>query len=125
MTERDDTDAAVRRWIDGYLSAWSSNDPDQIRALFTPDADYRTEPWTPPVQGVDQIVAMWLERKDEPGAFAFTWDVAGLDGSRAFVQARTEYRDGRTYRNLWVIDFDDAGRARSFTEWWMDESVPS
>lgn len=125
MTERIDTDAAVRRWMDGYLTAWTSNEPDDIRALFTPDAEYRTEPWSSPMQGVDQIVAGWVERKDEPDTFAFAWDVAGIDGSRAFVQAQTDYRDGRTYSNLWVIDLDDTGRARSFTEWWMDQSSPS
>ncbi len=125
MTERSATEADVRDWMAGYIAAWEGNDPDRIRALFAPDAEYRTEPWTDPWQGHEEIVAGWLERSDQAGDFTFTWDVAGIDGDRAFVQGRTVYRDGRTYRNLWVIDLAPDGRARGYTEWWMDESSPS
>jgi uncharacterized protein (TIGR02246 family) len=46
----------VATWIDGYVRAWNTNDPDDIRALFTPDAGYYTEPFRPPWRGRDQIV---------------------------------------------------------------------
>lgn len=34
----------VQRWLDRYLIAWQSNDPDDIRALFTEDATYAGGP---------------------------------------------------------------------------------
>jgi len=70
-------------------------------------------------------VTEWLTRRDEPDTFAFTWDLAGVDGATAFVQGETRYTSGTVYSNLWVIRFGDDGRASSFTEWWMDQSDPS
>jgi hypothetical protein len=124
--KREETDAAARRWIEGYLRAWESNEPDDIRALFTEDAEYRDDPWTVPSVGHDAIIASWLQRRDEPGSFAFEWDVAAVDGHLVAVQGVTTYDRGTVYSNLWMITLDDSGRkARSFTEWWMDQANPS
>ena len=125
MTERNTTDAAARRWVEAYENAWKTNEPDDIRALFTDDAAYFTQPWGEPWAGADAIVAGWLGVRDEPGTYGFEWEIAGVDGDRVFVDARTDYSpnedlpDGRIYRNLWVVDLDEDGRARSFTEWYM------
>ncbi|MNL36530.1 SnoaL-like domain protein [compost metagenome] len=125
MTDRNTTEAAARRWVAAYEKAWKTNEPDDIRALFTEDAVYFTEPWGEPWAGADAIVAGWLEARDEPGTYAFEWEIAGVDGERVFVDARTDYAaaqeqpEGRVYRNLWVIDLDADGRARAFTEWYM------
>lgn len=32
-------------WVDGYVRAWASNDPDDIGRLFTDDATYYTAPF--------------------------------------------------------------------------------
>jgi len=37
----------VQRWLDGYLVARRTNDPDDIRALFTEDASYAGGPFDP------------------------------------------------------------------------------
>lgn len=111
----------VQRWIDGYVTAWNSNEPADIRALFTDDATYLTAPFREPWRGPDDIVTKWLERKDEPGDTSFTWEQIGEDGDRAFVQGVTVY-ERATFSNLWVIDFAPNGRAVAFTEWWMDQS---
>jgi nuclear transport factor 2 (NTF2) superfamily protein len=115
MVDRD----TVARWLDGYLRAWDSNDPADIGALFSADADYRFEPWEEPVRGREAIVAAWRDRADAPGDHRFDSEVIALDGDLAVVQGHTEYDDGRVYENLWVIRFDDDGAARSFTEWYM------
>lgn len=126
MTDREMTDAAARAWVDGYLTAWASNDEADIRALFAPDAEYRYHPWDEPVHGADAIVAAWLDGRDEAGSYTFEWNVVGVDGDRAFVQGVTAYTpgsrgEGRTYSNLWVLDLSPDGRARSFTEWYMTQ----
>lgn len=119
------SDAVVRDWMQGYLRAWTSNDPADILALFTEDAVYRTDPWTPGAAGHDGIVGLWLQHRDEPGTWEFEWDVLALADDRAFVQGETRYDDGTTYSNLWVIRFAPDGRATEFTEWWMDQADPS
>jgi ketosteroid isomerase-like protein len=114
----------VVEWVEGYLRAWTSNDPDDIGSLFTDEAEYRTAPDAEPRRGRAAIVAGWLEDRDEPGDATFSFEVIGFSGSRGFVQGVTTYRadperPSRTYDNLWVIDLDDEGRATSFTEWYM------
>ncbi|WP_426517717.1 nuclear transport factor 2 family protein [Diaminobutyricibacter sp. McL0618] len=113
---------ATATWIEGYRRAWESNDPDDIRALFTENAQYRTEPFADPWIGHLEIVEGWLDAQDEPGAADFAWRVLGHDGSLAFVEGVTEYHAGATYSNLWVIRLEPDGRASEFTEWWMDQT---
>ena len=53
----------ARSWMEKYITAWTTNGPDDIRALFTEDAVYATrphdrDPWT----GREQIVDRWLAR---------------------------------------------------------------
>lgn len=107
-----------------YVTAWDSNDPAAVAGLFTDDADSLHYPWAVPAHGTDAIVERWLSSADEPGDHRFSWQEIGVDGDRHFVQGRTAYADGRTYENLWIVDLDDDGRARRFTEWYMESSKP-
>jgi hypothetical protein len=117
--------SGLAEWIARYRTAWNTNDPDDIRALFTPDADYRTEPFSPPWHGYDEIVEGWLEAQDAPESTTFAWQVLRapdpyFPDDLALVQATTSYADGPTYSNLWLIRLAPDGRAREFTEWWME-----
>lgn len=118
----DDQARRLHGWVDGYLQAWSSNDPAVIGALFTEDAAYYTEPHSPPWRGRDEIVLRWLDRKDEPGETEFRWHPLAIGSYVAVVQGETVYRSPpRTYSNLWVIRLDAEGRCSEFTEWWMQQ----
>jgi ketosteroid isomerase-like protein len=122
MTESDDLTA----WMDRYRAAWTSNAAEDIRGLFTEDAEYLYNPWDPPVRGADPIVSSWLESQDAPADWTFEWHPVARDGRTAVIEGRTVYLDGRSYRNLWVIVLEDDGRASRFTEWYMKEpSEPS
>jgi ketosteroid isomerase-like protein len=118
----------ITDWMNGYLRAWDSNAPDDIRALFTDDAEYLTAPFVDPRVGVDAIVSGWIEDQDQPGDYTFSWSELALDGDLAFVTGDTLYSDGRRYANLWIIRFAPDGRATSYTEWYMrhpSAEVPS
>lgn len=112
---------SLRRWTEGYVGAWASNDPADIRALFTEDARYLTEPHAEPWTGHDEIVREWLDRKDEPGDYTFRFEILAQDGDLGFVRGWTTYpgEDPREYHNLWVIRLEDDGRASEYTEWWV------
>jgi uncharacterized protein (TIGR02246 family) len=120
MTENMNRDT-VERWIEGYRQAWESNEPREIRDLFTEDAEYFTVPWQEPWRGHDGIVEGWLESRDEPGDTTFVWEVVAVDGNTAVLRAVTDYVAERTYHNVWVIRFAADGRAAEFTEWYMKE----
>lgn len=107
-------------WINGYVRAWNTNDPADIGALFTGDAEYYTAPYRPPWRGRDQIVRDWLARADQPGETSFEWRPVVVTEDVSVVEGITRYPK-ETFRNLWVIRLDGDGRCREFTEWWMEE----
>jgi ketosteroid isomerase-like protein len=111
----------VNSWMDKYERAWTSNEPDDIRALFTEDAVYNDRPNTgKPWNGHQEIVDGWNDAGDQPHDWTFEWTLQGQDGDTAFVPGVTTYLNGDpTYDNLWVIRFAEDGRAREFTEWYM------
>lgn len=113
----------VTRWVDLYRTAWESNLPDDIRAVFTEDAVYRSRPHDPePATGVDAIVEGWLEEQDPPGSTTFQWHPIAVEGDVAVIQCVTGYPAGPkagTYDNLWVVRLSRDGRASEFTDWWI------
>lgn len=130
MWDRDAAAADADDWMARYVRAWGTNDPDDIRSLFTEDAEYRDGPSTPPWIGHDAIIAGWLGQKDDPGTWSFTYELTAIDRDVAVVRGRTSYPEAtekaRRYDNLMVIRFAPGGRARSFTDWFVipDEVPP-
>ena len=118
------TDAgSVTVWIEAYVRAWNSNNPAEIGALFTDDAEYYTEPFHPPWRGRPEIVAQWLEHKDEPGEATFEWHPVVITDELAVIAGTTTYPD-QTFSNLWLLKLDETGTCRQFTEWWMQQTSP-
>jgi len=109
---------AVTAWINAYVRAWNTNDPQDIGELFAEQAVYHTAPFDPPWRGRGQIIDGWLGRKDEPGETTFDWRPVAVTDAVAVVQGTTVYPT-QTFSNLWVIRLDEDGRCREFTEWWM------
>jgi SnoaL-like domain len=114
----------VQHWLERYVSAWDTYEPDEIGALFGDDAEYRYQPWAEPVVGRDAIVASWLDGKDEPASWAAHYDVWSFDGERAsaFGESRYLNPDGsfRTvYYNHFALRFDGHGRCVEFVEYYM------
>ena len=112
------------RFVDGYLDAWRTNDPDTIRALFAADAVYRSRAHdTEPAAGIDRIVEHWLEEQDEPGSWSYELGAIELDTDDfAVIRGVTAYTDGPkagVYDNLWLVRFDADGRATEFWDWWV------
>ena len=113
---------AVTTWVEGYRRAWESNQPDDIRAIFTEDASYYGGPHEEPWVGHPAIVAGWLDHQDPPGSTTFEWHPVAVEGNVAVVQCVSGYGDGPkggTYDNLWVIRLADDGRATEFTDWYI------
>lgn len=123
MWDRDAAVAAANAWVVRYIRAWETNDPDDIRSLFTEDAEYRDGPSTPAWVGHDAIIAGWLGQKDDPGSWSFEYELAAVDGDVVVVRGWTSYptatEKSRRYDNLMVIKLDAVGRAREFTDWWV------
>jgi SnoaL-like domain len=115
----------VQRWLDDYVAAWRSYDPEAIGDLFGEDADYRYHPWDEPVTGRDAIVADWLGGRDEAGTYEGKYTPYAVDGDRSVAIGESRYTkpDGSLramFYNLWTLRFDDDGRCIDFVEYFME-----
>ena len=119
----------LQEWIDAYVEAWSSNDAGQTGALFSDDARYYTHPFREPWRGRDAIVKNWGEHPDRPGSWQARYEALAVNGRTGVVRGHTTYfkEDGSVeteYANIFVIEFDDEGRATEFTEFFMKSNPP-
>jgi hypothetical protein len=122
----------VQRWLDDYAHAWETYDPKDIEPLFSEDAAYRWHPADDPEVGRDTIVHAWVNpggnasSRDEPGTYAADLRPFAIEGNRAVAVGTCTYwtdatrsKVDRIYYNNWLLEFDDDGRCRSFTEYYM------
>jgi ketosteroid isomerase-like protein len=123
----------VQAWLDRYVAAWKTYDPDTIGALFAEDVEYRYHPWDEPIRGRAAVVKAWVEPdgaasdRDEPGTYDARYEPYAVEGARAVAVGHSDYvlEPGgpldRRYRNVFLLEFDGDGRCRRFTEWFMLE----
>jgi hypothetical protein len=120
-------------WLVRYVDAWRLNDPVAIGDLFSLDVRYAFDPFEEAVVGRPAVVAAWLTDPDEPGTWEADYEVLAVDGDTFVAHGRTRYLTDdhaeidREFANIFVCRFDDEGRCREFTEWFMrrrPEAVP-
>jgi ketosteroid isomerase-like protein len=126
---------SAQDWLDRYVSAWLSYDPDDIAALFSEDVTYRYHPYDDGVVGREAVVASWLgedetggaSTRDAPDTYEAEYAPVAVDGETVVATGSSRYRDTpggpvvRSYRNCFVLHFDGAGRCRDFTEYYARE----
>lgn len=115
--------ARISDWVELYRRAWETNDPADIRAVFTDDAVYHMSPSATPWVGIEAIIQGWLEHQDDPGSTTFEWQPVATEGHTSVVRCVTGYPEGEkvgTYDNLWVVRIAADGRATEFTDWWIE-----
>jgi ketosteroid isomerase-like protein len=125
--------ATVAAWLDAYVAAWKSYDPEAIGALFTDDVKYRFHPYDDPVEGREAVVESWLGKgehegapgRDEEGTYNASYRPIAVDGDVAVASGSSTYTRGpggpidEIYDNCFVMRFDADGRCREFTEWFV------
>jgi ketosteroid isomerase-like protein len=114
--------AEVDRWLDAYVNAWKSYDPDEIGALFADDVTYRYHPYDQPLEGRDAVVESWLgEDRDEPGTYDASYRTVAVDGDVAVATGTSSYTGDptRVFHNCFVMRFDADGRCSEYTEWYV------
>jgi hypothetical protein len=116
--------SAFQAWLDRYVAAWKSYDPADIGALFSELAEYRYHPEDEPVVGRAAIVQDWLDGPDATGTYDAHYEPLAIDGSAHVAHGWSRYfaPDGSLrdeYWNIYLVEFDDAGQATLFTEWWI------
>ncbi|HST04204.1 MAG TPA: nuclear transport factor 2 family protein [Chloroflexia bacterium] len=119
------THEQVSDWLDKYIAAWKTYDHEAIGDLFSEEATYLYAPWQEPLRGRLAIVSSWLQNQDAPGTWSAEYKPYAVDGDLAVTTGVSNYfgADGKTvdreYWNVWLLRFDDDGRCREFTEYYM------
>jgi hypothetical protein len=125
--------ATAQDWLDRYVAAWMSYDPDDVSDLFSEDVAYRYHPYDEPIVGRDAVVASWLgegssggaSTRDAPGTYEAEYSPVAIDGDTVVATGTSRYREVpggpiiRTYDNCFVMRFDGEGRCREFTEYYL------
>ena len=116
-------------WLRRYVAAWISYEPDDVAGLFSEDIVYRYHPYDEPIVGRQAVVASWLgddvSTRDAPGTYSAEYFPVAVDGDTVVATGTSKYRErpdgpvGRTYENCFVMQFDDDGRCREFTEYYI------
>ena len=123
----------VRAWLDRYIAAWAADDAESIGDLFSADARYRYHPSDDGFVGRDAIVRAWLEpsgdasTRDEPGTWEAHYEPYVVGGDRAVAVGWSRYYTdaGKStvtdmWDNAYLLEFDEDGRCRSFTEFFVE-----
>lgn len=123
----------VRAWLDRYIAAWAADDAVSIGDLFSADARYRYHPSDDGFVGRDAIVRAWLEpsgdasTRDEPGTWEAQYEPYVVGGDRAVAVGWSRYYTdaGKStvtdmWDNAYLLEFDEDGRCRSFTEYFVE-----
>lgn len=110
-------------WLERYVTAWRSRDPQAIGDLFSSDARYSFRAGTEVVSGREAIVEAWLV-DDTGAAWEARYEPLAIDGEVHVSRGRTRYFSAggslwHEYSNIFVCRFDSQGRCSEFTEWWM------
>lgn len=119
-----DADGA-RDWLGRYGAAWEAHDGDAAAAVFTDDAEYWWGPFAAPLVGQAAIRDRWNAATAGQGRVAFSAEVLGVDGMRAFARWKVSSSPEGVPRpmeldGIFVLDFAEDGRCLRLQEWWMD-----
>ena len=130
--------ADIDRWLEAYIAAWKSYDPNAIGALFSEDVEYRYHPYDEPVHGRDAVVEAWLGESDHEGAssrdaegtYDASYRAVAVDGNVAVATGESVYSEEpggpvvQAWDNCFVMRFDAGGRCREFTEYFAERPSP-
>jgi ketosteroid isomerase-like protein len=114
--------AAAGQMLDDFARAYETFDGDLIVSLFTPDAEYHEDPFSPPLRGHNAIRAYWLEAAETQEQVEFTFERHWVSGETVIAVWHMSWRTrGSTDRfrasGVLILDLRDDRIAR-LREWW-------
>jgi hypothetical protein len=110
------------QWLDAYRRAWIERNAAAARALFTPDAVYREQPFQPPFAGADAIASYWSRVTAIQRDIQLRYGRPVVDGNRVAVEWwATLVNDdvSVTLAGGFLLLVAEDGRCRELREYWI------
>jgi len=118
----------VRKLIDIYIRAWTTQDPDLILTIFTPSATYRERVLDEPIRGHAGIREYWQTKvvKEQANISAELLSLY-LDGTTAIAEWEARFDDlvkgyRKRMREVAILEFD-GDRVAGLREYWTSERL--
>ncbi|MGH3556033.1 MAG: nuclear transport factor 2 family protein [Mycobacterium sp.] len=120
----------VRKIVDTYLRAWTTQDPDLIVTIFTPTATYHERVLQEPIRDQAGIRDYWQTKvvKEQANIQAELLSLY-LDGTTAIAEWEARF-DGvvegqrKRMREVAILEFD-GDRIASLREYWSSQRLNS
>jgi uncharacterized protein (TIGR02246 family) len=118
----------VRKLIDVYIRAWTTQDPDLILTVFTPSATYHERVLGEPIRGHAGIREYWQTKVvNEQARIQAELLSLYLDGTTAIAEWEARFDDlvkghRKRMREVAILEFD-GDRIASLREYWASERV--
>ena len=114
--------------LDAYKRAWESRDPDAAVEMFSPDAEYREDPFEEPMRGANAIRAYWNEAAASQVHIEFDPERIWVSGRAVLASWHAAYTRRATaervrLRGFMTLEVDERGKVWRFREWWHRRNV--
>ena len=120
----------MRKLIDAYLRAWTTQDPDLILSVFTPSATYHERVLDEPIRGHAGIREYWQTKVvTEQARIQAELLSLYLDGTTAIAEWEAHFDDladgyRKRMREVAILELD-GDRIASLREYWASKRVSS
>jgi ketosteroid isomerase-like protein len=116
--------------LERYRRAWETFDGDAWTSLFTEDAEYREDPFEPPLVGSNALRAYLLQAAEMQDQVEMTVERHWAVGETVLAAWHASYvrRSGRARVRLagfMTLEVTSDGRIRRFREWWHRREAPA
>lgn len=117
-----------RAWLAAYGQASIENDPRASADLFSEDAVYYENPFATPMVGREAIYQYWEQGarslKDKTADF----QILAIDGNQGLARWQATFvhidsGDRVALDCLFLVEFDERQKCRSFREWWHKQVI--
>jgi ketosteroid isomerase-like protein len=114
--------------LDAYKRAWEGRDPDAAVDLFTPDVEYRADPFEEPMRGANAIRAYWNEAAATQVHVEFDAERIWVSGGTVLASWHVAYTRRATAervrrRGFMTLELGEGGKVRRFREWSHSRTV--
>ena len=125
---RDLSHGEAQDLLEAYKRAWENRDPDAAVELFSPEAEYREDPFEEPLRGANAIRAYWNEAAAAQVHLEFDPERIWVSGRTVLASWHAAFTRRATaqrvrLRGFMTLEVDERGKVWRFREWWHRREV--